>query len=434
MCLLTMNQYFIHDARTINNLPLKSKVDLIVTSPPYFDMKDYGSDNQIGFGQTYEKYLEDIGVVFNKCSLIAKETASLWVVVDILKKDGEIKLLPFDMAQSIQKAGWKLRDIIIWQKDKTIPYTHNGEMRNIFEYVLYFTKTSDFKYYRERITSINDLKEWWQRYPERYSTNGKSPTNIWDFPIPLQGSWGKRYIKHFCPLPEKLIERIIHLSSDVDDVVLDPFAGTGAVLSAAYRLRRQYVGSDLNSSFRQMFLNYIKNVKPIEVGKLYENQELKKYSRVIEKLRMLKFAKKLYLEYKKKNPEDNSILSIVAIPIHTKISDLPKNKIVSCSYTFVSTKKTLPRIETLNELVEKKPLSKFGIHPEIKVLNSEDTIRFMRKIGKSQYWRYDNGIVYRSGEPAGKLKEEMLSEGQNKKSPPIFASINIEKEELDLVI
>lgn len=429
-----MNQYFIHDARTINNLPLKSKVDLIVTSPPYFDMKDYGSDNQIGFGQTYQQYLNDIEVVFTKCSLIAKETASLWVVVDILKKDGEIKLLPFDMAQSIQKGGWKLRDIIIWQKDKTIPYTHNGEMRNIFEYVLYFTKSSDYKYYRERITSINNLKEWWQRYPERYSTNGKSPTNIWDFPIPLQGSWGKRYIKHFCPLPEKLIERIIHLSSDVDDIVLDPFAGTGAVLSAAYRLRRQYVGSDLNSSFRRMFLNYVKNVKSIEVNKLYENQELKKYSKIIEKLRMLKFAKKLYLEYKKKCPEDNSVLSMVTIPAHVKGGDLPKNKIVSCHYIFVSNKKTLPKLELLKELTERKPLSKFGIHPEIQVLSPEETAKFVSKIDKSQHWRYDNGIVYRSGILVGKLNEDMLSGDQNKKIPPIFAAINIEKDELDLVI
>lgn len=429
-----MNQYFIHDARTINNLPLKSKVDLIVTSPPYFDMKDYGSDNQIGFGQTYQQYLNDIEVVFTKCSLVAKETASLWVVVDILKKDGEIKLLPFDMAQSIQKGGWKLRDIIIWQKDKTIPYTHNGEMRNIFEYVLYFTKSSDYKYYRERITSINDLKEWWQRYPERYSTNGKSPTNIWDFPIPLQGSWGKRYIKHFCPLPEKLIERIIHLSSDVDDIVLDPFAGTGAVLSAAYRLRRQYVGSDLNNSFKRMFLNYVKNVKPIEVNKLYENQELKKYSKIIEKLRMLKFAKKLYLEYKKKCPEDNSVISMVTIPAHVKGGDLPKNKIVSCHYIFVSNKKTLPKMELLKELTERKPLSKFGIHPEIKVFSPEDTVNFVRKIDKSQHWRYDNGIVYRSGTLVGKLKKDMLSGDHNKKIPPIFAAINIEKDELDLVI
>src|SRR3989338_6287310 len=104
-----MNDYFIHDARTLDTLPIKSPIDLIVTSPPYFDMKDYGSDSQIGFGQTYQQYLENIEKVFGKCFTIAKESASLWVVVDILKKDGEMKLLPFDMAQSIQNSGWKLR-------------------------------------------------------------------------------------------------------------------------------------------------------------------------------------------------------------------------------------------------------------------------------------------------------------------------------------
>ena len=91
-------------------------------------------------------------------------------------------------------------------------------------------------------------------------------------------------------------------------------------------------------------------------------------------------------------------------------------------------------MELLKELTERKPLSKFGIHPEIKVLSPEDTVNFVRKIDKSQHWRYDNGIVYRSGTLVGKLKKDMLSGDQNKKIPPIFAAINIEKDELDLVI
>src|SRR5690606_21611299 len=155
-----MNQYFIQDARKVDELPLKSLVDLIITSPPYFDMKDYGSKNQIGFGQNYDNYLRDIELVFSKCFSITKDTGSLWIVVDILRKDGELKLLPFDLIKKVQDGGWKLKDIIIWEKDKTVPFTHNGEMRNIFEYVLFFTKTDKYKFYRERITSINDLKEW----------------------------------------------------------------------------------------------------------------------------------------------------------------------------------------------------------------------------------------------------------------------------------
>ena len=427
-----MNQYFIHDARTVDKLQIKSQVDLIVTSPPYFDLKDYGSDNQIGFGQTYNGYLGDIEEVFRRCFNISKDSASLWVVVDILKKDGELKLLPFDMAQGIQRGGWKLRDIIIWQKDKTVPYTHNGEMRNIFEYVLYFTKSTKFKFYRERITSINDLKEWWQRYPERYSPHGKSPTNIWDFPIPLQGSWGKKYIKHFCPLPEKLIERIIHLSSDVNDVVLDPFAGSGAVLSAAYRLGRKYLGCDLNKSYRKMFFSYIKNVEPVDKNNLYKDQSIKKYSKIIEKLRQLKFPKKLYIEYRKKFTEDNSFLCILVIPNNKKAKMLPKNKITACNYYFVSDANTGVKLSDLKNIAENKPLSKYGIDFNISICKLEDVIKMLTD--SSKLWRYDNGIIYRNGIKSTVSSIKCLGKNEKNKFPPIFSTINLEKSELEIEI
>lgn len=426
-----MNKYFIKDARQLDSLPFKSKIDLIITSPPYFDMKDYGSKNQIGFGQTYDEYLEDIETVFNKCFSVSKENCSLWVIVDILKKDGEIKLLPFDMAKRIQKSEWKLRDVIIWQKDKTIPYTHKGEMRNIFEYLLYFTKSKQFKFYRERITSINDLKEWWQKYPERYSPNGKSPTNIWDFPIPLQGSWGKRYIKHFCPLPERLIERIIDLSSDINDIVFDPFAGSGAVLSTAYKLQRQYIGCDLNSSYKKMFLDYIKNVKPINVKSLYESRAVKKYSKIIEKLRILKFPKKLYLIYRKKYPEDNSIYGIFAIPISQKATKLPKNKFTSCTYIIISLDGPLDIVSRLQQIAENKPLSKYGIDFNFKVVGTKEALKLAKQNIKT-LWRYDNGIIYSTGKSVSGLTIEEILKHKDKKFPPIYSAINIKKDELEL--
>ena len=160
-----MNKYFIHDARHIGELNI-SQVDLIVTSPPYFDMKDYGSKNQIGYGQKYEDYLSDLGQVFKQCYSITKDSGSLWMVVDNLRKEGQTYLVPFDVIRRVEKSGWILQDIIIWKKDKTVPYAHKGQMRNIFEYVLFFTKSKDFKFYRERITSITDLKEWWGKYPQ----------------------------------------------------------------------------------------------------------------------------------------------------------------------------------------------------------------------------------------------------------------------------
>lgn len=428
-----MNKYFIKDARQLDSLPFKSKIDLIITSPPYFDMKDYGSKNQIGFGQTYDKYLDDLEMVFNKCFLVSKEECSLWVVVDILKKNSELKLLPFDIAQRIQKTGWKLRDIIIWQKDKTIPYTREGEMRNIFEYILYFTKSKQFKFYRERITSINDLKNWWKKYPERYSPNGKSPTNIWNFPIPLQGSWGKQYIRHFCPLPEQLIERMIELSSDINDLIFDPFAGSGAVLSTAYKLQRQYIGCDLNNSYKKMFLNYVKNIQPINKKDLYENTAIKRYSEIIKKLRILKFPKKLYTIYQKKYQEENSIYGIIAHPILKTAIKLPKNKFTSCTYIIISLNDHLEITSRLQQIAENKPLSKYGIDFNFNVVEIKDALKWT-KHNINTLWRYDNGITYMSGKFVSDLTEEEILKHKDEKFPPIYSSINIKMDELELPI
>lgn len=426
-----MNQYFIHDARKIKELPLKSSIDLIITSPPYFDMKDYGSKNQIGFGQSYEAYLKDIELVFEQCYSVTKESGSLWIIVDILRKEGDIKLLPLEIIQRVQQSGWKLQDIIIWKKDKTVPFTHYGQMRNISEYILFFSKTKNFKFYRERISTITDLKDWWQKYPERYSPNGKSPTNIWEFPIPLQGSWGNRYIKHFCPLPEGLIERIIHLSSDINDTVFDPFAGSGAVLSAAYRLRREYVGSDLNESYRTMFLNYVKKVKTIEPESIYDLNKQKKFSKTITKLRQLKFPKKLYAQLKKIHDE-LPILAIVAIPTSIK-KEIPKHKFAACKYIVITKDRSTIPMDDIDKIVSKAPLSKFGVEADIKVLPLTSAIPYIiRHINGVKVWRYDNGVTYEPGIPVEKITKSVLTDIKYEKTPSIFSTVELKEEELTL--
>lgn len=427
-----MNQYFIHDARKINELPIKTPVDLIITSPPYFDMKDYGSKNQIGYGQQYGKYLDDIGLVFSECYKVAKDTSSLWIVIDILRKNGETKLLPFDVIQKVRDSGWHLQDILIWKKDKTVPFAHQGQMRNIFEYILYFTKTNNFKFYKDRITSINDLKEWWQKYPERYSPEGKLPTNIWDFPIPLQGSWGNKYIKHFCPLPEKLIEQIINLSSDIGDTVLDPFAGSGAVLSAAHRLNRKYIGCDLNESYREMFLNYIKKVKPIDPESLYNQETLKRFSKTIKKLRLLKLPKKVHAKYKQLHTDGSNILAIIAVPESTS-KELAKYKLASCNYIFITSDGNHVPVDELNKIISKPPLSKYGIEAKFKIMDINSAVRYSSRLTNgSKIWKYSNGVTYQRGQDVGKLTKLIIEENVSERFPPVFSTIELKDDELEL--
>lgn len=427
-----MNQYFIKDARNIKDLNIPS-VDLTITSPPYFDMKDYGSKNQIGFGQKYDDYLDDLGKVFKQCFDISKETASLWMVVDILRKEGKTYLLPFDVIKKVEASGWTLQDVIIWKKDKTVPYAHRGQMRNISEYVLFFSKTQNFKFYRERITSIADLKEWWQKYPERYSPNGKSETNIWEHPIPLQGSWGNTYIKHFCPLPEELIEKIIDLCSDINDVVFDPFAGSGAVLSAAHRLNRKYLGTDLNKKYREMFLKYIKSVKPLNREGQYNEKSFKHFSNTIHKLRLLKFPKKAYSEVVKKYPKKNlNVLGIMALESKSKKFN-KKNKFLNGKYIYIVGNDSDLTVDILEEITKVRPTSKFGIQPEFIIMPRENALKNILKYMKpTNLWRYDNGITYKPGKRIKKLDNEVLDVLKTVKFPSIFSPIEIVEAELTI--
>mgnify|MGYP005877135721 CR=1 FL=1 len=256
---IDINKIHKYDARDISKLIDNPIIDVTITSPPYFDMKDYGYTEQIGFGQNYENYLEDLRKVFEGVYACTKNTGSLWVIIDTFRRAGSVVPLPFDFANKIAPIGWKLQEIIIWGKDKTVPWAHNGQMRNLFEYILVFSKTDNYKFFIDKVRQYDSLKKWWVKYPERYNPKGKTPEAIWNFPIPVQGSWGENYIRHFCPLPEELIAQILKLTTEEEDLVLDPFAGSGAVLAKADNMKRKFIGTELNPLYIQMFQNYMDN-------------------------------------------------------------------------------------------------------------------------------------------------------------------------------
>ena len=135
------NKYLNRDARGLYSLFRdKSIVDVTITSPPYWNLKDYNSHMQIGCGQTYENFMDDLSTVFSEVYQVTKPKGSLWVISDTIKIKGQMKLFPFDLANRLQSVGWMLQDVIIWNKDKTIPWSHKGKMRSIFEYILFFPK------------------------------------------------------------------------------------------------------------------------------------------------------------------------------------------------------------------------------------------------------------------------------------------------------
>ena len=355
------------DARSMLDYVQQEEVTCTITSPPYFDMKDYGGNNQIGFGQTYDIYLKDIQTVFKHVYDVTKINGTLWIVIDTFKKKGQVIPLPFDIANQLKQIGWLLQDIIIWKKDKTVPWSGNGFAQRKFEYILLFSKSSVFKYNKDRVRvyDTSHLKKWWVQYPERYNPKGKAIDEVWEYSIPIQGSWGDKYIKHFCPLPKDMVGNMIQLSTDENDIVMDPFSGSGAVLSQASYMKRHYIGFELNKPYIEMFTAYLN--KTNERGqKNYEsvskNDDQESFETMIINLRSLKYAKLLG-----KKLNDETILDKYLIFVFPGGKSSNRHKLVIVKYYFYGNDLPQSLIDLSKNITSKPPLSKFGIEPEISI-------------------------------------------------------------------
>jgi DNA modification methylase len=391
-----INQYLVCDSRRLPAiLPNRPFIDVTITSPPYWNIRDYDRQRQIGFGQSYEAYLNDLTAVFGAIHSRTKPTGSLWVITDTLKLDGELRLLPFDLAYRLKGVGWKLQDIIIWNKDKTLPWSHQGKLRNIFEYVAFFSKSDQFNYFLDDIRDIDQLREWWVRYPERYSPNGKAPTRAWNIPIPRQGSWGNNWVRHFCPLPPDLVKRVLLLTTQKGDVVFDPFAGSGAVLAQAKAMGRRYIGTDLNGDYKKMFerkvLPAIARIHRRAEDTNGDGDHKRKFSRSIRALRRTKFPKELVRLYEKHHGK----LAAKAV-MALKES---RNEVLDLVFLFSpSARVSRDFLRRMEELCGRAPLSKYGLTPVVSACTLDGlTTRLLKKKGlkdESRLYLYAHGRTY----------------------------------------
>lgn len=268
-------------------------VDTTITSPPYADKKNYEADEeiQIGHDQPYDEYLEDLRDVYRQVYDITKDTGTLWVVVNTIKKDQRMVRIPFDIADlcenlrnverckecddrlikdretgelECEKCGWqhdpldeswRLQEVVVWDKKRARPWSRKGQFRNVFEYILCFSKTTEFKFNLDniRIADPDEFKQWWVGYPERYNPRGKVPSNIWRMVTPTQGSWGDGNVDHPAPFPPEMVERITNLTTNEGDTVFDPFAGSGTVLAQAEAMGRKPLGIELSDVYPEMY-------------------------------------------------------------------------------------------------------------------------------------------------------------------------------------
>jgi len=399
-----------------------------ITSPPYWNLKDYGHPRQIGWGQPHDEYLVEMRRVFRTIFRHTRDDGSLWVVADTLREPlGPLYPLPFQLAQEAKDAGWQLRDVVVWRKDKTLPWSGKGRLRNAFEYILLLSKTDGFKYYVDRIRDPIRLEQWWVKWPERYNPQGKVPTNVWDIPIPVQGSWRNSAIEHMCPLPADLVERLVLLSTDPGDVVLDPFAGSGVVVAEAERLGRFGVGVEIVERSVKAF----RSVTRPEVMKRNRDDALGKVQarsvwlqQVICNLRVVKYPRPLLQMLQKERPDLPRPRLVLAVLRRRGAVPAAGQQTIPVKLVCV-VEGSASRLEAVRKTLEGAakvpPSSKFGIASEIEVVSPADLERYL---GRRRWYLYRNGRTWkRDGTitPANILR--LLEEPAAGKWPPILSNV-----------
>ena len=217
---------------------ISGDVQAVITSPPYWNLKNYNHHQQIGKGETYEKYHSRLNNVWTECKRVMKDSGTLWIVIDKIFCKGELLNIPYDIAKNCKEIGFTLKDIIVWNKPTAIAGLNPRNILNKYETVLFFSKSRD----KLKLNNVSiNVK------PPDSTKDGKTLTNFWRFPVKA-GSIRKTPI-HEAPYPEELVSRIIQISTDKGDLLLDPFLGSGTTLKTALELGRRCFAYEINEEF-----------------------------------------------------------------------------------------------------------------------------------------------------------------------------------------
>lgn len=284
----------------LKSLPSGS-VDCCVTSPPYFALRDYNAEGQIGLEATPAEYVSKLLEVFTEVRRVLKPQGTLWLNLGdsygsgtrktwgadkkapkrpealgaVRGKNGFSKQLigiPWRVAFALQEAGWILRSDIIWSKPNAMPESVKDRPTKAHEYVFLLTKQGKYFYDADAVREAHSYKDSRAggngthysngvRYHEGVKhldtnvqrgvwmgqpPNGKNMRSVWTIntqPYPEA---------HFATFPEELARRCVLAGCPEEGTVLDPFCGSGTVGAVAKRYGRRFIGIDLNPDYLEM--------------------------------------------------------------------------------------------------------------------------------------------------------------------------------------
>ena len=288
-------------------------VQTCVTSPPYWGLRDYGNDGQIGLEATVAEYVNNMVDVFREVKRVLRDDGTLWLnlgdsyagsgkgrnpdgtvhVSALIAKQGtsagtvmgnvpsglvpeglkakDLIGIPWRVAFALQADGWYLRQDIIWAKPNPMPESVKDRCTKSHEYLFLLTKSS--KYYFDNqaikepsVSNVGNAKirfggnKYGDSTDPKYATKSgnvwepsetRNKRDVWNIPTkPFKGA-------HFAVMPEALVEPCILAGSGGGDTVLDPFTGSGTVGVVALREGRKFIGTELNPEYAAMAVERI---------------------------------------------------------------------------------------------------------------------------------------------------------------------------------
>ena len=256
----TNHKIIIGDSRNMAEIKNDS-VQLIITSPPYWQIKDYGDKKQIGFNDNYEEYINNLNQVWSESHRILNSGCRLCVNIgDQFARAityGRYKIIPIrtEIIKFCESIGFDYMGAIIWQKMTNMktsggasvmgsyPYPRNGHIAIDYEFILLFKKLGKALNNVTRTVKDNSKlsNEEWCKYF----------TGHWNF------SGEKQNSGHIAMFPEELPRRLIKMFSFVGENILDPFLGSGTTSKVARELKRNSIGYEINKNFLPVIENKI---------------------------------------------------------------------------------------------------------------------------------------------------------------------------------
>ena len=233
-------------------------VDLIFTSPPYWNKRTYTTEKELGSESTPKEFVDNLVEHFTDCKRVLKDTGSMFIVIGDTFHDGCLQSIPHRFTIGLVERGWILRNTIIWSKTNPKPQSSKNNLTPTYEFIFHLVKTKDYKYEHtlapQKESKVDarvprhrglDKKKVYPYIPR----DGKNLGDFWTEDVVraavAKNSRTELSLEHPAPFPTDIIRLPILQTTAEHDLVLDPFMGSGTTGKVANAMDRLFIGYDI---------------------------------------------------------------------------------------------------------------------------------------------------------------------------------------------